>query len=66
MNALAVFSGNANRVLAQAICDHLNVPLTEVFVGRFSEGEIRVQIKENIRGKDILSCNPPVLRPMKI
>ena len=62
MNALAVFSGNANRVLAQAICDHLNVPLTEVFVGRFSEGEIRVQIKENIRGKDIFivqSTCPP-------
>ncbi len=62
MNGLAVFSGNANRVLAQAICDHLNVPLTEVLVGRFSEGEIRVQIKENIRGKDVFivqSTCPP-------
>ena len=63
MNGLAIFSGNANRVLAKNICDHLNVPLTEVFVGRFSEGEIRIQIKENIRGKDVFiiqaTCPPP-------
>lgn len=63
MNGLAIFSGNANRVLAQNICDHLNVPLTEIFIGRFSEGEIRVQIKENIRGKDVFiiqaTCPPP-------
>lgn len=63
MNSLAIFSGNANRTLAKDICDHLNVPLTEIFIGRFSEGEIRVQIKENIRGKDVFivqaTCPPP-------
>ncbi len=63
MNGLAIFSGNANTVLAKNICDHLSVPLTEVYIGRFSEGEIRVQIKENIRGKDVFiiqaTCPPP-------
>ena len=63
MNGLSIFSGNANIALAQDICRHLNVALTEVFVGRFSEGEIRVQIKENIRGKDVFiiqsTCPPP-------
>ena len=62
MNGLSIFAGNASRVLAKNICDHLNVPLTDVLVGRFSDGEIQVQIKENIRGKDIFiiqSTCPP-------
>lgn len=62
MNGLAIFSGSANQTLAKEICDSLHVPITEVFVGRFSEGEIRVQIKENIRGKDVFiiqSTCPP-------
>jgi len=63
MNGLAIFSGNANLELAKAICEHLNVSLTNVFVARFSEGEIRVEIKENIRGKDVFiiqpTCPPP-------
>ena len=63
MNNLVICSGNANPRLAKAICENLNVPLAEVLVGRFSEGEIRVQIKENIRGKDVFiiqpTCPPP-------
>ncbi|MFA5059617.1 MAG: ribose-phosphate pyrophosphokinase [Candidatus Omnitrophota bacterium] len=58
MNNLAVFSGNSNPQLAQEICHELSIPLTEVFVSRFSEGEIRVQIKENIRGKDVFIVQP--------
>mgnify|MGYP001581268968 FL=1 len=53
MNGLAVLSGNANPKLARNICEHLNVPLSDVLVSQFSEGEIRVEIKENIRGKDV-------------
>ncbi len=63
MNGLAIFSGNANPKLAKSICEHLNVSLTNVFVSKFSEGEIRVEIKENIRGKDVFiiqpTCPPP-------
>ena len=58
MSKLAIFSGNANPDLAQKICKHLNVPLSEVLVGRFSEGEIQIQIKENIRGKDVFIVQP--------
>jgi len=58
MNGLAIFSGNANKELAQNICDFLNVPLTKVMVAQFSEGEIRVQIEENIRGKDVFIVQP--------
>lgn len=58
MSKLAVFAGNANPDLAKKICKHLGVPLSEVLVGRFSEGEVQVQIKENIRGKDVFIVQP--------
>lgn len=58
MNGLAVFSGNANPELAKKICEHLNVSMTDVLVDRFSEGEVRVEIKENIRGKDVFIIQP--------
>ena len=63
MNGLAVFTGNANPELAEKMCQCLNVSLTNVLVSNFSEGEIRVQIQENIRGKDVFivqpTCPPP-------
>lgn len=58
MNGLSIFCGNANQKLAEDICKCLAMPITEVLVGRFSEGEIRVQIKENIRGKDVFIIQP--------
>lgn len=58
MNGLAVFSGNANPQLARSICAELNIHPANVLVGRFSEGEIRVEIKENIRGKDVFIIQP--------
>ncbi|MBI4355234.1 MAG: ribose-phosphate diphosphokinase, partial [Candidatus Omnitrophica bacterium] len=60
--SLAVFTGNANPPLAQAICRYLKVPLGQALVGRFSEGEIRVKIDENVRGQDVFvvqSTCPP-------
>ena len=60
---LAIFSGNANPGLAKNICRALNVRLGNALVGRFSEGEIRVKINENVRGKDVFlvqpTCPPP-------
>jgi len=58
MNRLSIFSGNANPELAKNICDKLNISLTDVLVSRFSEGEIRVEIKDNIRGKDVFIVQP--------
>jgi ribose-phosphate pyrophosphokinase len=58
MNELAIFTGNSNVKLAKEIAKSLNAPLKKVFVGRFSEGEINVQIKENVRGKDTFIIQP--------
>ena len=55
---LAVFSGNANLDLAEDICKNLKVKLQDAFVGKFSEGEIRVKINENVRGKDVFIVQP--------
>lgn len=52
-NNISVISGNSNIPLAKSICKTLKVPLEHVAVGRFPDGEIRVQIEENVRGKDV-------------
>ena len=57
-----VFSGSSNPALAQRICDYLKRPLGKAHVGRFSDGEIHVEIGENVRGLDIFivqSTCPP-------
>jgi len=58
VDKLAIFSGNANLELAQSICKNLKVKLQDALVGRFSEGEIRVKINENVRGKDVFIVQP--------
>ncbi|MDD5097900.1 MAG: ribose-phosphate pyrophosphokinase [Candidatus Omnitrophica bacterium] len=58
MDKLAIFSGNANIDLAKDICKEMKVKLQDAFVGRFSEGEIRVKINENVRGKDVFIVQP--------
>lgn len=55
---LAVFSGNANPKLAEDICRCLKIKLGDIFVSRFSEGEIQVKINENVRGKDVFVIQP--------
>jgi ribose-phosphate pyrophosphokinase len=59
---MIIFSGNSNRKLAEAIAEEIDVPLGDAFVGKFPEGEIRVKINENVRGKDVFiiqSTCPP-------
>src|SRR5688572_12250573 len=59
---MALFSGNANPILAQEIARHLTVPLRRSQVGRFSDGEINVELMENSRGRDVFivqSTCPP-------
>ncbi len=55
---MKVFSGNANQPLANAICKHLDIPLSKAEVRRFSDGEIFVEIGENVRGRDIFVIQP--------
>ncbi len=53
-----VFTGNANPTLAQAVVGHLNLPLGKAVVSRFSDDEIMVEIRENVRGKDVFIIQP--------
>jgi ribose-phosphate pyrophosphokinase len=55
---LKVFSGNANPALAQEICDHLEIPLGNINLTRFSDGELYCQILENVRGTDVFLVQP--------
>jgi ribose-phosphate pyrophosphokinase len=58
MGELKIFSGNANRPLAEDICRHLGVPLGRAMVGAFKNGETRVRIEENVRGADVFVVQP--------
>src|SRR6201984_1085430 len=59
---MRVFTGNANPQLAEAVCRHLNVSLGRCIVGRFSDGEVMVELLENVRGRDVFvlqsTCAP--------
>lgn len=61
--ALIIVSGNSTPVLSQSVCSYLGLPLAQALVGRFSDGEVRVEISQNVRGLDayvIQSLCPPV------
>ncbi len=49
---MRIFAGNANPKLAEAVCRHLNVSLGRCSVGKFSDGEVMVELMENVRGRD--------------
>jgi ribose-phosphate pyrophosphokinase len=55
---LRLFTGNANRSLAEAICAHLGIDLGDATVDHFADGETFVKINENIRGSDIFVLQP--------
>ena len=55
---LKIFTGNANPALTQEICSHLSVPLASATVKTFSDGEIMVEINENVRGRDVFVVQP--------
>ena len=55
---LKIFAGNANKKLAKDICDHLNITLGQADVSRFADNEIKVKIKESVRGKDVFIVQP--------
>ena len=55
---LKIFTGNANPVIAREICEYLKVPLGAAEVKKFSDGEISVEIGENVRGADVFIIQP--------
>ncbi|ACI21644.1 ribose-phosphate pyrophosphokinase [Thermodesulfovibrio yellowstonii] len=57
-DGIKLITGNANPELAKKVSDYLQIPLTETMVSTFSDGEIMVQIKENIRGSDAFVIQP--------
>ena len=60
---LVIFTGNSNPALAREVCEHLGVKLGQAEVGRFPDGEVMVEIRENVRGGDCFvlqsTCSPP-------
>ena len=58
MNELRILTGTANPLLARSISDYLGVKLSETLVSRFSDGEIRVQVQESVRGMDVFVVQP--------
>ncbi len=60
---LEIFTGNSNPALAREVCEHLNVKLGMADVGRFPDGEVMVEVHENVRGGDCFvlqsTCSPP-------
>ena len=57
-----VFTGNANPELAQQIVDRLGLPMGDAYVGKFSDGEVTIELNENVRGRDVFvvqsTCAP--------
>ncbi|MGA0128224.1 MAG: ribose-phosphate pyrophosphokinase [Burkholderiales bacterium] len=69
-DSLMVFTGNANPELASEVARHLNIGLGKATVGRFSDGEVMVELLENVRGRDIFvlqsTCTPTDANLMEI
>src|ERR671918_880887 len=62
LERLMLFTGNANPRLAKDVAKHLNLSLGRAIVGKFSDGEVMVELLENVRGKDVFvlqsTCAP--------
>src|SRR4051812_15322364 len=62
LDRLMVFTGNANPRLAHEVAKHLNLSIGRAIVGKFSDGEVMVELLENVRGKDVFvlqsTCAP--------
>ena len=62
MHSLVLFAGNANPELAKDVCRHIGIKLGDAQIKRFSDGEIQIEVRENVRGKDVFilqsTCAP--------
>src|SRR6185436_14956788 len=63
LKSLSIFTGNSNRALAEEICKFVEIPLGRADVTHFSDGEIYVEVGENVRGVNCFvvqpTCSPP-------
>ncbi|MFN6991234.1 MAG: ribose-phosphate pyrophosphokinase [Fervidobacterium sp.] len=57
-NEMKIFTGNANRVLAEKVASYIGMRLGDITVGRFADGEINVRIEETVRGHDVFVIQP--------
>ena len=68
--SLMVFTGNANPALADEVVRDLHIPLGRATVGRFSDGEVMVELLENVRGQDAFilqsTCTPTTENLMEV
>ena len=60
---LMVFTGNANPLLGKEVARRLNIPVGRAVVGKFSDGEVNIELLENVRGKDVFILNQRRRRP---
>lgn len=58
MHGFKIFSGSAHPAFGKEVSKHLGVPLSKAVIGKFSDGEINIQISESVRGKDIFIIQP--------
>jgi ribose-phosphate pyrophosphokinase len=62
MHSLVLFAGNSNPELAKDVCRHIGIKLGDAEIKRFSDGEIQIEVRENVRGKDVFilqsTCAP--------
>lgn len=58
LSNLMVFTGSANPTIAESICQILDLPLGKADVGTFSDGEVAIELQENVRGKDVFIVQP--------
>jgi ribose-phosphate pyrophosphokinase len=62
MHSLVLFAGNSNPELAKDVCRHIGIKLGDAQIKRFSDGEIQIEVRENVRGKDVFilqsTCAP--------
>jgi ribose-phosphate pyrophosphokinase len=58
MNGLKIFSGRANPVLANSICDYLGISIGNISIGDFPDGEISCKVEEDVRGRDVFLVQP--------
>lgn len=57
-DGMLIFSGNANRALALSVCKQLGAPLGKALVGKFSDGEVQIEIEENVRRQEVFVVQP--------
>ncbi len=57
-SGIKIFTGRANRLLAEEIAGLLHVDLGDMVVSRFSDGEVKIQVNDNVRGKDVYIIQP--------